>query len=253
MTMPRWSNFTRRNATPSIGAALGDRRRSTHVAAVSGKLEPAQPPQDSLSPIPYYPWGIAGALPRRRPPCLFTATHGESEGAGMYSSTPLSAKLTKSARRRRRACSHFEASKATGRDSGRRLGQRDRYQTRPYSTCGNGSPPVGTCASRHDPKRAIGKALTLEERADGVYISGRVVDPVTVSMIPEGVLQPTSRSASRGTGRSHAEGDRSQRHHQRGADRGVFVRRRWVESQRRSRYSPKRQAPDDHLAAAGEL
>ncbi len=47
----------------------------------------------------------------------------------------------------------------------------------------------GNLREQHDPKRAIGKALTLEERADGVYISGRVVDPVTVSKVSEGVLQ----------------------------------------------------------------
>src|SRR5579859_7989119 len=80
----------------------------------------------------------------------------------------------------------FEASKATGPDLDGDGQRADMSWAIPamrewFATGGN-------LREQHDPKRAIGKAMTLEEREDGAYISGRVVDPVSIKKVEEGVL-----------------------------------------------------------------
>jgi hypothetical protein len=80
----------------------------------------------------------------------------------------------------------FEASKATGPDLDGDGQRADMSWAIPamrewFATGGN-------LREQHDPKRAIGKAMTLEEREDGAYISGRVVDPVSIAKVNEGVL-----------------------------------------------------------------
>jgi hypothetical protein len=80
----------------------------------------------------------------------------------------------------------FEASKATGPDLDGDGQRADMSWAIPamrewFATGGN-------LREQHDPKRAIGKAMTLEEREDGAYISGRVVDPVAIAKVNEGVL-----------------------------------------------------------------
>ncbi len=144
----------------------------------------------------------------------------------------------------------FEASKATGPDldaDGQRVDMNWAVPAmREWFATG------GNLREQHDPKRAIGKALTLEERADGVYISGRVVDPVTVSKVSEGVLQYISIGV---------KGYRLDYTQKAIAPNGIINGGRIVECSLVDRGSnpsaklvlAKAAGPDDHLAVAGEL
>src|SRR5580693_6892515 len=81
---------------------------------------------------------------------------------------------------------YFEASKATGPDldaDGQRVSMDWAIPAmREWFATG------ANLREQHDMHRAIGKAMTLEERSDGAYISGKVVDPVAIRKIQEGVL-----------------------------------------------------------------
>jgi len=50
----------------------------------------------------------------------------------------------------------------------------------------------GNIREQHDPKRAVGKALTLEERDDGSYIAGKVVDPIAGPKLEHGIFNGLS-------------------------------------------------------------
>jgi len=145
---------------------------------------------------------------------------------------------------------YFEASKATGPDldgDGQRVDMRWAIPAmREWFATG------GNLREQHDPKRAIGKALTLEERADGVYISGRVVDPITVAKVSEGVLQYISIGV-----RGH-QVDYTQKAV---APNGIINGGRIVECSLVDRGSnptakivlAKADGPDGHMAVDGEL
>ena len=145
---------------------------------------------------------------------------------------------------------YFEASKATGPDldgDGQRVDMKWAVPAmREWFATG------GNLREQHDPKRAIGKALTLEERSDGVYISGRVVDPVTVAKVSEGVLQYIS------IGVRGSQVDYTQKAI---APNGVINGGRIVECSLVDRGSNpttklvigKAEGADGHMAVAGEL
>ncbi len=145
---------------------------------------------------------------------------------------------------------YFEASKATGPDldgDGQRVDMRWAVPAmREWFATG------GNLREQHDPKRAIGRALTLEERSDGVYISGRVVDPVTVAKVSEGVLQYLS------IGVRGSQVDYTQKAV---APNGIINGGRIVECSLVDRGSnptaklvlAKADGPDGHMAVDGEL
>lgn len=85
---------------------------------------------------------------------------------------------------------YFEASKATGPEpdgDGQRVDMDwARGAMREWFATG------ANLREQHDTHRAIGKALTLEERTDGLYISGKVVDPIAIRKVEEGVLTDLS-------------------------------------------------------------
>lgn len=47
---------------------------------------------------------------------------------------------------------------------------------------------IGNLREQHDPKRAVGKAVQLEEKADGWYIGAKVVDKDAIEKVEEDVL-----------------------------------------------------------------
>ncbi len=144
----------------------------------------------------------------------------------------------------------FEASKATGPDldgDGQRVSMAWAIPAmREWFATG------GNLREQHDPKRAIGRALSLEERPDGVYISGRVVDPVTIAKVNEGLLPYLS------IGVKGHQLDYTQKAL---APGGLITGGRIVECSLVDRGSnptaklvlAKAEGPDDHLAVGGEL
>ncbi|MGB6771203.1 MAG: hypothetical protein WBF51_04280 [Candidatus Dormiibacterota bacterium] len=50
----------------------------------------------------------------------------------------------------------------------------------------------GNIREQHDPKRAVGKALTLEERGDGAYIAGKVIDRDAGPKLEHGIFNGLS-------------------------------------------------------------
>ena len=84
----------------------------------------------------------------------------------------------------------FEASKATGPDLDAD-GQRVNMEWA-RKAMGDWFDTGGNIREQHDPHRAVGKAMALEEREDGLYTSGKIVDPLAISKVEHGVLTDLS-------------------------------------------------------------
>jgi hypothetical protein len=84
----------------------------------------------------------------------------------------------------------FEASKATGPDLDAD-GQRVNMEWA-RKAMGDWFETGGNIREQHDSHRAVGKAMSLEDREDGIYTSGKIVDPISIRKVEEGVLTDLS-------------------------------------------------------------